>query len=217
MEMCVAQSFSKNFGLYGQRVGAFHLLTSSPFARERAHGLLADLQRGEISMPPIYGARIVNMILRDDDLRPSWQRDLTTMADRIKGMRQSLYDELSRLGTPGNWNHIIDQTGMFSYTGLTAEQVGKLKENHVYMLTSGRASISGLNKRNVPNVAAMIDRVVRETGVVPSEPSNAGKQNGNGEEKSSGHSNGHAQKENVHVQHTDEKAVESKEFANVDA
>ena len=129
MELCVAQSFSKNFGLYGQRVGAFHLVTTTSFARERAHGLLADLQRGEISMPPVYGARIVDRILRDEELRKSWQQDLTTMADRIKGMRKGLYDELTRLQTPGSWRHIVEQTGMFSYTGLSPEQVTKLKEN----------------------------------------------------------------------------------------
>lgn len=216
MELCVAQSFSKNFGLYGQRVGAFHLVTSSPFARERAHGLLADLQRGEISMPPIYGARIVNMILRDPELRESWQRDLTTMADRIISMRAGLYEELTRLGTPGSWKHIVEQTGMFSYTGLTPEQVDKLKANHVYMLKSGRASISGLNANNIPTVAGMIDRVVRETGGAPAaaaEPtSTTGKSNGH----SNGHSNG-ASKENVPAGHTDAKSINNKEFANVDA
>jgi aspartate aminotransferase len=215
MELCVAQSFSKNFGLYGQRVGAFHLVTSTPHARERAHGLLSDLQRGEISMPPIYGARIVNKILRDADLLASWKRDLTTMADRIKGMRKALFDELVRLQTPGSWKHIVEQTGMFSYTGLSEEQVGLLKEKHVYMLLSGRASISGLNERNTAVVARVVDEVVRKTGEKPAEGvSNA---------KTNGHSNGHANgtngagKENVHVQHTDEKAVESKAFANVDA
>jgi len=213
LELCVAQSFSKNFGLYGQRVGAFHLVTSSPFARERAHGLLADLQRGEISMPPIYGARIVDRILRDEDLRESWQQDLTTMADRIKGMRKGLYDELTRLQTPGSWRHIVEQTGMFSYTGLTPEQVTKLKENHVYLLMSGRASISGFNERNIPIVAAKIDRVVRETADAPASGETNRKSNGH----TNGHSNGHLQKENVLVQHTDEKATESKEFANIDA
>lgn len=173
-------------------------------------------------MPPIYGARIVDLILRDPELVKSWQDDLTTMAERIKGMRKALYDELSRLGTPGNWEHIVQQSGMFSYTGLSVEQVGKLKEKHVYMLKSGRASISGLNARNVGIVARVIDEVVRETQA-------AGKENENG--KVNGKANGHhsngngvhktglnPNKENVLDQpHVEPDAVENKRFAQVDA
>lgn len=216
MELCVAQSFSKNFGLYGQRVGAFHLLASTPDARDRAYGLLADLQRGEISMPPIYGARIVDTILRDAELYKSWQDDLTTMAERIKGMRQALYDELVRLDTPGNWEHIVKQSGMFSYTGLSEAQVAKLKEKHVYMLKSGRASISGLNERNVGLVARVIDAAVRETVTGGAKDRVNGKENG----KMYGHHvNGNGvNKDNVlDAPHVEPEAVENKRFAQVDA
>ncbi|UZP43011.1 hypothetical protein NXS19_010827 [Fusarium pseudograminearum] len=86
--------------------------------------------------------------------------DLQVMSSRIKSMRQALYDELVRLETPGTWNHIIDQIGMFSYTGLTPFEVKVLRERfHIYLLKSGRISISGLNKRNVNYVAKAIHDV----------------------------------------------------------
>jgi aspartate aminotransferase len=146
MEMCIAQSFSKNFGLYGQRVGAFHLVTDGQNAAEQALVTknLCHIIRGEYSMGPRYGSTIVKRILGDDHLREEWQNDLTVMSSRIRTMRQALYNELVRLKTPGTWEHIIHQNGMFSYTGLTLRQVLALREQyHIYLLKSGRASISG--------------------------------------------------------------------------
>ncbi|KAL1970320.1 hypothetical protein VTN77DRAFT_5480 [Rasamsonia byssochlamydoides] len=164
MEMCVAQSFSKNFGLYGQRVGAFHLVTNgeNPAEQELVTKNLCHIIRGEYSMAPRAGSTIVKRILGDDHLRAAWQRDLDVMSSRIKKMRQALYDELVRLKTPGNWEHIITQNGMFSYTGLTLRQVLALRtQYHIYLLKSGRASISGLSDNNVAYVAKAIDDVVR--------------------------------------------------------
>ena len=165
MELCVAQSFSKNLGLYGQRVGAFHLVCRNQEAARRAGSQIIEVQRGEISMPPAYGTlasftqnkravqyllcllpgvRIAEKILSSSELSADWKQDLITMSSRIKSMRHSLYDELKRLGTPGTWEHIINQIGMFSYTGLTEPQIEFLaKEFHIYMLKSGRISISG--------------------------------------------------------------------------
>ncbi|KAJ9253419.1 hypothetical protein DTO207G8_4152 [Paecilomyces variotii] len=161
MEMCVAQSFSKNCGLYGQRVGAFHLVTV-PELRETALKNLCHIIRGEYSMAPRYGAEIVKKILSDDELKAQWQGDLEVMSSRIISMRKALYEELVRLQTPGTWDHIVIQNGMFSYTGLTPEQVVALKEKyHIYLLKSGRASISGLSENNVAYVAKAIDYVVR--------------------------------------------------------
>lgn len=164
MEMCVAQSFSKNFGLYGQRAGAFHLVTNGTNLAEAAlvRKNLCHIIRGEYSMGPRYGSSIVKKVLGDSALRAQWQDDLTLMSSRIKRMRQALYDELLRLNTPGSWEHIVDQNGMFSYTGLTPKQVLELKnEFHIYLLKSGRASISGLSEKNVAYVAQAIDNVVR--------------------------------------------------------
>jgi aspartate aminotransferase len=164
IEMGVAQSFSKNMGLYGQRVGAFHLVL--PPQAAHARGSVLDnfclLIRGEYSVPPRGGATIAREILASDDLHEQWLGDLKVMSNRIKKMRQALYDELVALQTPGTWEHIIRQIGMFSYLGLSAAQVSVLKDKyHIYAMSSGRASISGLNPSNVKYVAKAIDDVVR--------------------------------------------------------
>ncbi|OJJ43094.1 hypothetical protein ASPZODRAFT_146392 [Penicilliopsis zonata CBS 506.65] len=164
MEMCVAQSFSKNFGLYGQRVGAFHYVTTVAGVdiRDTVVNNLCHLIRGEFSMGPRGGCSIVKKVLTSDELTAEWYEDLKVMSSRIKAMRQALYKELVKLQTPGTWEHIVNQNGMFSYTGLTPAQVTALKEKyHVYLLQSGRASISGLSEKNVAYVAQAIDDVVR--------------------------------------------------------
>ncbi|OOF93490.1 hypothetical protein ASPCADRAFT_209450 [Aspergillus carbonarius ITEM 5010] len=164
MEMCVAQSFSKNFGLYGQRVGAFHYVLGegSQNLRDLVVNNLCHFIRGEFSMGPTGGCSIVKKVLTNDALSTQWHDDLKVMSSRIKAMRAALYDELVRLQTPGTWKHIVEQNGMFSYTGLTTTQVLALKEKfHVYLIKSGRASISGLSQKNVAYVAEAIDYVVR--------------------------------------------------------
>ncbi|KAI9931776.1 hypothetical protein ASPWEDRAFT_37339 [Aspergillus wentii DTO 134E9] len=164
LEFCVAQSFSKNFGLYGQRAGALHVVTSasSTGVPQAVLGTLCHLVRGEYSTPPRGGSEIVRTVLSSRDLRDKWQLDLDYMSGRIKAMRQALYDELVRLGTPGTWEHILAQIGMFSYTGLTVNQVLAIRHrHHVYMLQSGRISMPGLNDKNVNYVAKAIDDVVR--------------------------------------------------------
>ncbi|KAJ5110143.1 Aspartate aminotransferase cytoplasmic [Penicillium argentinense] len=164
MEMCVAQSFSKNFGLYGQRTGAFHYVTnrSATSIRDIVVNNLCHLIRGEFSMGPRIGCTIVKKILTNEELTADWHKDLEVMSSRIKSMREALYSELVRLKTPGTWEHIVEQNGMFSYTGLTPKQVYALKDKyHVYLLKSGRASISGLSQKNVAYVAQAIDDVVR--------------------------------------------------------
>ncbi|KAL2820032.1 pyridoxal phosphate-dependent transferase [Aspergillus granulosus] len=164
MEMCVAQSFSKNFGLYGQRVGAFHYVLNdgAQDLRDTVVVNLCHLIRGEYSMGPTAGCSIVKKVLTSPELTAQWHDDLKTMSSRIISMRQALYDELVRLQTPGTWKHIVEQNGMFSYTGLTPSQVYALKDKyHIYLLKSGRASISGLSPKNVTYVARAIDEVVR--------------------------------------------------------
>ncbi|KAL4870434.1 hypothetical protein BDV12DRAFT_184450 [Aspergillus spectabilis] len=164
MEMCVAQSFSKNFGLYGQRVGAFHYVLNqgSESLCDTVVVNLCHLIRSEYSMGPTAGCSIVKKILTSPELTAQWHEDLKVMSSRIISMRKALYDELIRLETPGTWKHIVEQNGMFSYTGLTPSQVYALKDKyHIYLLKSGRASISGLSPKNVTYVARAIDEVVR--------------------------------------------------------
>jgi len=161
----ICQSFAKNCGMYGERVGAIHVIP-----HEKDEGLnraiqsqLNKLTRSEISNPPAYGAKIVATILTDSKLRQQWQDDLTTMSSRINEMRSKLRNRLTNdLKTPGNWDHIVSQSGMFSFTGLTPEMVSRLEKNHgVYLVSSGRASVAGLNEHNVDRVADAIDEVVR--------------------------------------------------------
>ncbi|KAI1811230.1 aspartate aminotransferase [Poronia punctata] len=163
LEMAVAQSFSKNMGLYGERVGALHVICGTSDAAAKAKGHLSRIQRGLISQPPTTGARLASTIISNAELFDSWLADLQEMSGRIKGMRKALRDELVALGTPGRWDHIVTQIGMFSFTGLTPEQVASIQENgHVYILKSGRISVAGLNTKNVKYVASSIDAAVRE-------------------------------------------------------
>ncbi|KAF5365789.1 hypothetical protein D9758_003244 [Tetrapyrgos nigripes] len=163
VNMLVCQSFAKNAGLYGERVGALHVLSSSKEAADRVKSQLSVLQRSEISNPPTYGARIVNLILNDAELFEEWKRDIATMAGRIIDMRQQLYKVLTdELKTPGNWDHIVNQIGMFSFTGITPQQSQALVEKaHIYMTANGRISMTGLNGKNLRYFAGCLDKAVR--------------------------------------------------------
>lgn len=166
-ELVVAQSFAKNFGLYGERAGCFHIVTSpsadATATIARIASQLAILQRSEISNPPAYGARIASLILNDSALFAEWEANLREMSGRIISMRTALRSKLEALGTPGTWNHITDQIGMFSFTGLTEAQVLKIRaDSHVYMTKNGRISMAGLNTKNVDYFARAVDKVVRE-------------------------------------------------------
>ena len=167
-ELCIAQSFAKNFGLYGERAGCFHFVTGpgsdSQNTINRIASQLAILQRSEISNPPAYGARIASLVLNDEALFKEWEANLRTMSGRIIDMRKALRSKLEEMGTPGTWNHITDQIGMFSFTGLSEKQVLELREvAHVYMTKNGRISMAGLNTGNVDYFAKAVDKVVRET------------------------------------------------------
>lgn len=166
-ELLIAQSFAKNFGLYGERAGCFHFVAApgsgASDTATRVASQLAILQRSEISNPPLYGARIVSIVLNNPELFAEWEDNLRTMSSRIIEMRKALRSKLEELGTPGTWNHITDQIGMFSFTGLTQPQVAKMREAHVYMTKDGRISMAGLNTKNIDYFAKAVDKVVRES------------------------------------------------------
>jgi aspartate/tyrosine/aromatic aminotransferase len=162
MEFFIAQSFAKNFGLYGTRTGAFHVVTRNPKCVTAVQGQLKRIVRAMYSNPPNYGARIISLIVHTPELHEQWKKDMIVMSDRLKLCRKMLYDELVKLGTPGDWTHIVKQIGMFTYTGLSVEQVEALiEQHHVFLLKSGRVSLAGLNTKNVGYVAKAIDTVVR--------------------------------------------------------
>ncbi|KAI0273672.1 aspartate aminotransferase [Gloeopeniophorella convolvens] len=154
-------SFAKNAGLYGERVGALHLVSPSKETADRVRSQLSVLQRSEISNPPSYGARVVSLILNNPELFEEWKADIRTMAGRIIDMRKELHRLLTEeLKTPGNWDHIVNQIGIF--TGITPAQSKALTEDaHVYLTTNGRISMAGLNRQNIRYFAEALDRVVR--------------------------------------------------------
>ncbi|RSM12339.1 hypothetical protein CEP52_002556 [Fusarium oligoseptatum] len=125
--ICIAQSFSKNFGLYGERVGALHLVVPAATPLAGSLSQLSRLTRAEISNPPSFGSKIVEMILTQPELRGLWEQDLKTMATRIKRMRALLRQEIEKKQGPGDWGHLESQIGMFSFTGLSREQTRALK------------------------------------------------------------------------------------------
>jgi len=161
--MLVCQSFAKNAGLYGERVGALHVVATTPEEATRVKSQLSVLERSEISNPPAHGARLVALILNNPDLFEEWKRDIQTMAGRIIDMRKELFRLLTEeFKTPGNWDHILNQIGMFSFTGINQEQSKALTEKaHVYLTTNGRISMAGLNTKNVRYFAESLDKVVR--------------------------------------------------------
>ncbi|KAI8337236.1 aspartate aminotransferase [Chlamydoabsidia padenii] len=165
-ELFVAQSFAKNFGLYGERAGNLTFVCKTPQDTKRVLSQLEKLQRSEISNPPAYGSRIVDIVLNDDALYAEWKENLKYMSHRIIDMRKALYQHLVELKTPGTWNHIVDQIGMFSFTGLKAPQVKVLIEKyHIYLTNNGRISMAGLSTTNVEYFAKAVDDVVRNVSV----------------------------------------------------
>ncbi|KAF8163203.1 aspartate amino-transferase [Crassisporium funariophilum] len=163
LPLLVCQSFAKNAGLYGERVGALHVVSRDQETANRVKSQLSVLQRSEISNPPSHGARLVSLILNDEGLFAEWKADIRTMAGRIIEMRTELHRLLTEeLKTPGNWDHIVNQIGMFSFTGINPEQSKALVEQaHVYLTTNGRISMAGLNSHNISYFARALDGVVR--------------------------------------------------------
>ena len=157
---CLAQSFAKNMGLYGERVGAFSIVCASPEEKARVDSQIKILVRPLYSNPPVHGARIASTILTDPALNKQWLGEVKGMADRIIQMRALLKKNLETLGSKHDWNHITDQIGMFAYTGLGAEQMTKLAEEHsVYATKDGRISVAGITSDNVGRLAEAIYKV----------------------------------------------------------
>ncbi|KAJ2372862.1 Aspartate aminotransferase, cytoplasmic, partial [Coemansia sp. RSA 2607] len=161
-ELLVAESFAKNMGLYGERTGCLHVVTGTPELLPPVASQLNRLSRATISTASAYGAKLAGVVLQDPALYAEWLDNMRVMSRRIELMRQGLRDRLRDLGTPGDWDHVTRQIGMFSFTGLTKPQVDELREkHHLYMTDDGRISVAGLNSGNIDYVARAIDAVVR--------------------------------------------------------
>ncbi|KAK0353510.1 aspartate transaminase aat1 [Friedmanniomyces endolithicus] len=157
---CLAQSFAKNMGLYGERVGAFSIVTASTEEKAKVDSQVKILVRPLYSNPPVHGARIASTILNDPALNKQWLVEVKDMAERIISMRALLKENLEKLGSKRQWGHITDQIGMFAYTGLTAEQMTQLAEEHsVYATKDGRISVAGITSANVGRLAEAIFKI----------------------------------------------------------
>ncbi|PRD32269.1 UNVERIFIED_CONTAM: Aspartate aminotransferase [Trichonephila clavipes] len=160
-ELLCAQSFSKNMGLYSERVGNLTLVFKDSKVIPNVRSHITMMIRGNYCNPPRHGAGIATRILNDNSLIDDWKKQLKTISIRIKRMRWALRTKLQELGTPGNWDHITRQIGMFCYSGLTEQQVKYLiQEYHIYLPTAARINICGLNDKNVEYVARAINDAV---------------------------------------------------------
>ncbi|KAL1497505.1 hypothetical protein ABEB36_008455 [Hypothenemus hampei] len=156
-EIFCAQSYAKNFGLYNERTGNLVVVSNNLANVAAVKSQITLIIRGNYSNPPSHGARIVAYVLSNKELNDQWGENIKTMSSRIIQMRKRLREELEALGTPGSWNHITDQIGMFSYTGLNeAQSLHMVQKHHIYMLKSGRISMCGITPNNVQYVAKSI-------------------------------------------------------------
>ena len=161
MSFFVSSSFSKSFSLYGERVGALSIVTQSKEESARVLSQLKRVIRTNYSNPPTHGAAIVATVLNSPKLRQMWEDELAQMRDRIKSMRQGLKEKLAAAGVSQDFSFIEAQRGMFSYSGLTSDQVAKLQEQDgIYALSTGRICVAALNTKNIDRVAQAIARVL---------------------------------------------------------
>ncbi|WP_244808251.1 amino acid aminotransferase [Caballeronia zhejiangensis] len=157
----IASSFSKNFSLYGERCGGLHVICDDAAEADRVLGQLTSAVRANYSNPPTHGAKIVTHVLNTPELKQSWEKELASMCQRIARMRQAIHDGLKDHVGGEMLTRYIKQRGMFTYTGLVADQADRLKEEFgVYILRSGRMCVAGLNDSNVQIVADAIGKVL---------------------------------------------------------
>ncbi len=155
--MLVASSFSKNSGLYSERVGAAVLVATDARAATAGLSQLKRVIRSNYSNPPRHGAAIVSTILADPDLRTMWHEELSQMRGRITEMRHLLVKSLRDGGAKRDFSFLLNQSGMFSYTGLTPMQVDRLRsEKGLYIVGSGRINVAGITENNLPSLTASL-------------------------------------------------------------
>jgi aromatic-amino-acid transaminase len=162
MQFFVSTSFSKSFSLYGERVGAVSVVCGSAEEKARVLSQLKIVIRTNYSNPPTFGAHAVAMVLTTPALRKMWEEELASMRERIRSMRHALVAKLQAAGVQGDLRYITNQVGMFSYSGLNATQMQRLRsEFGVYGVDSGRICVAALNSRNIDKVAAALAKVMQ--------------------------------------------------------
>lgn len=161
-EMLIASSFSKNFGLYNERVGVLTVVSADAETAAKVLSQVKIAVRSAISNPPAHGEKIVTTILSDKNLRAQWEEELKSMRDRIQTMRSLLSEKLKAAGAC-NFDFINEQNGMFSFSGLDKDQVAALRKDFgVYIVGSGRICVAGINTNNIDYVVNAIASVIKK-------------------------------------------------------
>lgn len=161
LDFFVSSSFSKSFSLYGERVGALSIVTESKEEATRVLSQVKRVIRTNYSNPPTHGATIVATVLNSPELRAMWEAELAEMRLRIHGMRKQMVELLKQYGAQQDFSFVGRQCGMFSYSGLTVEQVARLKDEHaIYALDTGRICVASLNQNNIHVVTKAIVEVL---------------------------------------------------------
>lgn len=161
LELLVCSSYSKNFALYNERVGALTIVAADAGRAAAALSHLKIAIRSNYSNPPAHGGDIVETILTDVALRAQWEVDLAGMRNRILGNRAALVDALVAADVPGQWEPIRHQRGMFALLGLSADQVARLRDEFaVYVVSRGRINVAGLTAANLPHVVSSVKAVI---------------------------------------------------------
>lgn len=165
LDLLACQSFSKNMGLYSERAGCLHVaVQSEPKLLSKVQGMMVTFFRMECSFAPAYGARVAASLMNQPELKKEWDSDVAMITERLQNIRKNILNKLTELGTPGVWDHVVKQNGLFWYSGLTEEQVHRItNEEHVYMTLTGRVNVAGVNDQNIDQFCKSLDKVVRET------------------------------------------------------
>ena len=162
MTMFISSSFSKSFSLYGERVGALTIVTGSQDESNRVLSQVKRVIRTNYSNPPTHGGTIVSTVLNTPELFALWDQELTGMRGRIRLMRQQIVEKLAEYGATQDFSFVIKQRGMFSFSGMTAPQVERLRTEHgIYAVSSGRICVAALNSRNIDTVAKAMAEVMK--------------------------------------------------------
>ena len=160
MAMLVSNSFSKSFSLYGERVGALSIVATSSEEATRVLSQLKRVVRTNYSNPPTHGGKVVATVLTTPELRKLWEEELAGMRVRIREMRGAMVEKLKAKAPDHDFEFVREQVGMFSYSGLTKEQVGKLRDESIYAVDTGRICVAALNSTNIDRVVDAIAKVL---------------------------------------------------------
>lgn len=161
-EAMICNSFSKNFGLYSERVGALTVVAEDRAAAETAMSHVKTCIRANYSNPPAHGARVVAAILSDPQLRAQWEAEVAAMRGRINGMRRQFVEGMRQAGSSRDWSFIERQRGMFSFSGLTPVQVDQLRSEYaIYVVGNGRINVAGMTDANLPPLCRAIAAITQ--------------------------------------------------------